>query len=67
MIAVKNVSRSRGPIAIDGGGMLAHGDTGKAADTEHTVALIDAGHLLPLKPAKQSGNHGNLIQVSTDA
>jgi len=55
LIAVLNVSRGRGPVALDGGGMLAHGATGKAADSEHTAALIDAGHLLPLKPAKQEG------------
>ncbi len=56
LIAVLNVSRSRGPISLDGGGMLAHGEEGKAADTEHTAAQIDAGHLLPLKPAKQGGS-----------
>lgn len=53
LIAVLNVSRSRGPVALDGGGLLPHGETGKAADTEHTAALIDAGHLIRVESAAE--------------
>lgn len=48
-IAVKNVGRS--PQIVDGCGVMSHGDSGEAADTAHTRALIDAGHLLELEPA----------------
>jgi hypothetical protein len=50
-IPVKNVSR--GPQPVDGCGVLTHGQTGKAKDTEHTAALIDAGLIIemPGKPA----------------
>jgi hypothetical protein len=50
MIAVKNVSR--GPQALDGGGMLAPGETDNAADSEHTAAQIDAGLLIAMPAAK---------------
>lgn len=46
MIHVKNIGR--GPQSVDGCGMLAAGDKGRAQDTEHTRALINAGHLLDL-------------------
>lgn len=46
MIQVKNVGRS--PQTVEGSGVLAAGETGQAEDTEHTRALIDAGHLLEL-------------------
>lgn len=49
MIPVKNVSR--GPLTVEGCGVLAHGETGQAADTDHTTALIDAGSLIEV-PAK---------------
>lgn len=44
MIHVKNVGQ--GPQTVEGCGVLEHGQTGNAADTEHTQALVDAGHLL---------------------
>lgn len=49
---VKNVSR--GPQYPDGPGVLEPGETGEAQDTPHTLALIDAGHLLELPAAKKS-------------
>jgi hypothetical protein len=54
MIPVKNIGQ--GPQAVEGCGVLEHGQTGDAADTEHTRALIDAGHLLDLtdEPAPES-------------
>jgi hypothetical protein len=45
-VIVKNVSR--GPHPVDGCGVLAPGETGPAEDTEHTRALVDAGHLIEL-------------------
>lgn len=51
-IPVKNVSRSRGPQAVDGCGLLEHGKTGDADNTPHTAALIDAGHLIRMPEAK---------------
>lgn len=46
MIHVKNVGS--GPHPVDGCGVLEAGEAGHAEDTEHTRALIDAGHLLEL-------------------
>lgn len=51
---VKNVSRSRGPQAVDGCGLLERGAAGDAHDTPHTEALIDAGHLIRLPTAKNA-------------
>lgn len=48
-IAVKNVGV--GPQIVEGCGVLESGETtDRAADTPHTRALIDAGHLLELEP-----------------
>lgn len=52
MIDVKNVSR--GPQPIDGGGVLAHEETGRADDTPHTQAQLDAGLLLEMPKVKRS-------------
>lgn len=41
---VRNVSR--GPLVVDGCGALATGERGSCAETPHTAALIDAGHLV---------------------
>ncbi len=65
-IPVKNVSRSRGPQAVDGCGLLEPGETGVAHDTAHTAALIDAGHLIRMpgpeperKPDAKSTTHSS--------
>lgn len=51
---VKNVARR--PVDLEGGRVLAHGETGTAPDTEHTRALIAAGHLVELpKPVSTRG------------
>ena len=50
MIPVKNVSR--GPLYVDGAGVLESEATGPAADTDHTAALIDAGSLITM-PAER--------------
>lgn len=49
-IPVKNIDR--GPLSVDGCGMLESEATGHAADTGHTRALIDAGSLIEMPAAK---------------
>jgi hypothetical protein len=46
MLTVKNVGQ--GPQVVEGAGILEHGQSGQAEDTQHTRALLDAGHLLEL-------------------
>ena len=55
-VAVKNVSR--GPHPVDPLGMLEPGETGDATDTDHTRALIDAGHLIEMPAAKPAAARG---------
>lgn len=50
LIPVKNIGR--GPLYVDGAGFIPSGDTGDAADSDHTAALIDAGSLLRMPDAE---------------
>lgn len=45
-VPVKNVSRSRGPLTLEGCGVLKYGEKADALDTQHTRDLIDAGHIV---------------------
>lgn len=44
--AIPVVAVGRGPVSLENGRVLAHGETADAPEGDHTRALIDAGHLV---------------------
>lgn len=50
---VRNITN--GPLAIDGGRVLAPGDDAEVEPNDHDTALEDEGRLLRLAPDKQPG------------